>query len=78
MLNPALRKLYDEYSFRIIPKIGEAVAKDRESYQYLVESIRQFPPQQELANRMKKAGFELVKVVNLTGGIAAIHTGTKL
>ncbi len=78
VLNPALRKLYDEYSFRIIPKIGEAVAKDRESYQYLVESIRQFPPQQELANRMKKAGFELVKVVNLTGGIAAIHTGTKL
>ncbi|MBU6474690.1 MAG: bifunctional demethylmenaquinone methyltransferase/2-methoxy-6-polyprenyl-1,4-benzoquinol methylase UbiE [Alphaproteobacteria bacterium] len=78
VLNPALRKLYDEYSFRIIPKIGEAVANDHESYQYLVESIRQFPPQEELARRMRKAGFDVVKVINLSGGIAAIHSGVKL
>ena len=76
--NPALRKIYDEYSFRMIPRIGAIVAKDRESYQYLVESIRQFPNQTELATRMKKAGFEQVRYVNLSGGIAAIHTGTKL
>jgi demethylmenaquinone methyltransferase/2-methoxy-6-polyprenyl-1,4-benzoquinol methylase len=76
--NPALRKLYDEYSFRVIPRIGELVAKDRESYQYLIESIRQFPNQKELASRMKKAGFEKVKFINLSGGIAAIHIGTKL
>jgi demethylmenaquinone methyltransferase/2-methoxy-6-polyprenyl-1,4-benzoquinol methylase len=76
--NAALRKIYDEYSFRVIPKIGKLVAQDEESYQYLVESIRQFPRQEELAARMKKAGFGLVRCVNLSGGIAAIHTGTKL
>lgn len=76
--NPTFRKIYDEYSFRIIPKIGELVAKDRDSYQYLVESIRQFPKQAELATRIEKAGFERVSFVNLSGGIAAIHTGTKL
>jgi demethylmenaquinone methyltransferase / 2-methoxy-6-polyprenyl-1,4-benzoquinol methylase len=76
--NPMLRKIYDEYSFRVIPKIGALVAQDRDSYQYLVESIRQFPKQQELAGRMKKAGFELVKYTNLSGGIAAIHSGVKL
>ena len=76
--NAALRKIYDEYSFRVIPKIGEAVANDRDSYQYLVESIRQFPKQAELAGRMKEAGFESVKAINLSGGIAAIHTGVRL
>ena len=76
--NAALQKLYDEYSFRIIPKIGELVAKDRDSYQYLVESIRQFPKQAELSARLETAGFENVKVVNLSGGIAAIHIGNKL
>jgi demethylmenaquinone methyltransferase/2-methoxy-6-polyprenyl-1,4-benzoquinol methylase len=76
--NPTFRKIYDEYSFRLIPKIGALVAKDRNSYQYLVESIRQFPKQAELAARMKKAGFEQVRFVNLSGGIAAIHTGVKL
>jgi len=78
VINPALRKIYDEYSFRLIPKIGALVANDRESYQYLVESIRQFPNQKELAARMKKAGFEQVRFVNLSGGIATIHIGTKL
>lgn len=76
--NAALQKMYDEYSFRIIPKIGEIVAKDRDSYQYLVESIRQFPKQAELSARLETAGFENVKVINLSGGIAAIHVGTKL
>ncbi len=76
--NAALQKMYDEYSFRIIPKIGELVAKDRDSYQYLVESIRQFPKQAELSTRLETAGFENVKVVNLSGGIAAIHIGNKL
>ena len=78
VVNPLFHKIYDEYSFRMIPKIGELVANDRDSYQYLVESIRQFPPQAELAARMKKAGFEKVRFINLSGGIAAIHTGTKL
>lgn len=76
--NATLQKAYDEYSFRIIPKIGEIVAKDRDSYQYLVESIRQFPKQAELSARLETAGFENVKVVNLSGGIAAIHIGNKL
>ncbi len=78
MTNPLLQKIYDEYSFRLIPKIGALVTHDRDSYQYLVESIRQFPQQKELASRMKKAGFEQVRFINLSGGIAAIHTGTKL
>ncbi len=78
MVNPTLRKLYDDYSFHVIPKIGEIVAQDRESYQYLVESIRQFPAQDELKKRMERAGFEKVGVTNLTGGIAAIHCGIKL
>ncbi len=76
--NANLQKIYDEYSFRIIPKIGELVAKDRDSYQYLVESIRQFPKQAELSSRLETAGFENVKVINLSGGIAAIHIGNKL
>lgn len=76
--NNTFRKIYDEYSFRLIPKIGEMVTNDRDSYQYLVESIRQFPPQEELASRMEQAGFEQVRGINLSGGIAAIHTGVKL
>lgn len=76
--NSTLRKLYDEFSFRVIPKIGELVANDRDSYQYLVESIRQFPKQKDLARRMEKVGFECVKYIPLSGGIATIHTGTKL
>ena len=76
--NALLEKAYDVFSFRIIPRIGALVAKDRDSYQYLVESIRQFPDQESLASRMKKAGFERVTHQNLTGGIAAIHCGYKL
>lgn len=76
--NPVLKKLYDTWSFSAIPLIGEMIANDRASYQYLAESIRQFPKQQDLARRMDEAGFERVQVINLSGGIAAIHIGTKL
>jgi demethylmenaquinone methyltransferase/2-methoxy-6-polyprenyl-1,4-benzoquinol methylase len=75
---PGLREAYDQFSFRVIPRLGQIVARDRESYQYLVESIRRFPPQKALARRMEKVGFELVKVRNLSAGIAAIHAGWKL
>jgi demethylmenaquinone methyltransferase/2-methoxy-6-polyprenyl-1,4-benzoquinol methylase len=75
--NAVLKKIYDTYSFKVIPAIGEVIAKDRDSYQYLAESIRQFPPQAELAARMVTAGFEDVRVINLSGGIAAIHIGTR-
>jgi demethylmenaquinone methyltransferase / 2-methoxy-6-polyprenyl-1,4-benzoquinol methylase len=73
-----LRKLYDAFSFKVIPQIGAMVANDRDSYQYLVESIRQFPHQQGLKIRMEDAGFKRVSFENLSGGIAAIHTGVKL
>ncbi len=73
-----LQTLYDTYSFKVIPKIGALVAKDRDSYQYLVESIRQFPDQESLKKRLEQAGFQRVSYENLTGGIAAIHTGVKL
>jgi demethylmenaquinone methyltransferase/2-methoxy-6-polyprenyl-1,4-benzoquinol methylase len=66
---------YDAYSFRVIPRIGELVAKDREAYQYLVESIRRFPDQQRLAAMMGEAGFGRVAYDNFTGGVAALHRG---
>jgi ubiquinone/menaquinone biosynthesis methyltransferase len=75
---PMMAKIYDSYSFHVIPKIGEVVAKDRGSYQYLVESIRMFPKQEELAAMMKTAGFERVKYDNLTMGVVAIHQGWKI
>ena len=75
---PGLAALYDRYSFSVLPRIGGLVAGDREAYQYLVESIRQFPNQQALAERMAAAGLGQVKVRNLSGGIAAIHSGWRL
>lgn len=75
--NSTLRKIYDAYSFHVIPRIGQYIADDRDSYQYLAESIRQFPKPEELARRMKAAGFERVRIIPLSGGIAAIHTGLK-
>jgi demethylmenaquinone methyltransferase/2-methoxy-6-polyprenyl-1,4-benzoquinol methylase len=75
---PGLRALYDQYSFHVLPWMGKLVANDRESYQYLVESIRRFPPQPALAGMMKEAGFEQVSWRNLTGGIAALHSGWRL
>jgi demethylmenaquinone methyltransferase / 2-methoxy-6-polyprenyl-1,4-benzoquinol methylase len=73
-----LEKLYDVWSFQALPKIGGLVAKDSESYRYLAESIRMFPPQEELKRMFEAAGFERVSVRNLSGGIAAIHAGWKL
>jgi len=75
--DPWLRQLYDGYSFAAIPKMGELIANDRASYQYLVESIRKFSNQEELLARMDDAGFHLTKYTNLTGGIVAIHEGWK-
>jgi ubiquinone/menaquinone biosynthesis methyltransferase len=75
--NTVLRNIYDTYSFNVIPAMGEMVANDRASYQYLVESIRKFSNQDELLQRMKTAGFQGVKYTNLTGGIVALHEGWK-
>jgi demethylmenaquinone methyltransferase/2-methoxy-6-polyprenyl-1,4-benzoquinol methylase len=71
----ALQKAYDAYSFHVIPQIGEWVAKDRESYQYLVESIRRHPDQETLARMMREAGFGRVGYTNFTAGVAALHHG---
>ena len=75
---PGLSQLYDAYSFQVLPALGGLVANDRASYQYLVESIRRFPPQAELAARIEAVGFQRVSVRNLSGGIAAIHSGWRL
>jgi demethylmenaquinone methyltransferase / 2-methoxy-6-polyprenyl-1,4-benzoquinol methylase len=75
---PALARLYDFYSFRIVPEIGALVAKDRDAYRYLVESIRRFPAQDALVERIEAAGLERAKYRNLTGGIAAIHSAWRL
>jgi demethylmenaquinone methyltransferase/2-methoxy-6-polyprenyl-1,4-benzoquinol methylase len=75
---PVLRRLYDIYSFNVLPRLGAVIARDRDAYQYLVESIRRFPPQAELAAMMGQAGFEQVTWRNLSAGIAAIHGGWRL
>lgn len=74
---PLLEKIYDIYSFNIIPRIGKAVADDAESYQYLSESIRKHPGQEELKTMFEAAGFEDCDYFNLTGGIVAVHRGFK-
>lgn len=74
---PLFSKLYDFYSFNVIPKMGELVANDRESYQYLIESIRMHPDQETLKSMMMEAGFENVEYFNLNGGIVALHKGYK-
>lgn len=74
----ALRGLYDAYSFAVIPRIGEMVLHDRDSYQYLVESIRRFPTQDRFAAMIREAGFKNVGYTNFTGGIAALHHGWAL
>ncbi|WP_084397395.1 bifunctional demethylmenaquinone methyltransferase/2-methoxy-6-polyprenyl-1,4-benzoquinol methylase UbiE [Henriciella aquimarina] len=75
MTAPMLQKLYDTYSFNVIPRIGELVASDRDSYQYLVESIRKFPEQQAFREEVESAGFSGVSITNFSGGIAALHFG---
>ncbi len=76
--NAGLQKLYDLYSFNVIPRMGQAIAGDRDSYQYLVESIRRFPDQETFAGMIRAAGFDQVKYRNLSMGIAALHSGWKL
>jgi demethylmenaquinone methyltransferase/2-methoxy-6-polyprenyl-1,4-benzoquinol methylase len=75
---PGLKEFYDMYSFNVLPRVGEMVTGNREAYQYLVESIRRFPPQEEMAGMVRAAGFSRVAVRNLSGGIAAIHSGWRL
>lgn len=76
--NDLMQKAYDLYSFNVIPAMGQVVTGDRDSYQYLVESIRQFPDQETFAGMIRAAGFGQVKYRNLTMGIAALHSGWKL
>jgi demethylmenaquinone methyltransferase / 2-methoxy-6-polyprenyl-1,4-benzoquinol methylase len=75
---PLFDRLYDLYSFAVLPRLGQMVAGDGDAYRYLVESIRRFPAQDELAELMGAAGFEQVSYRNLTGGIAALHSGWRL
>ena len=72
-----ISKAYDFYSFNILPKMGELVAKDGDSYQYLAESIRMHPDQDTLKDMMDSAGFEQTSFKNLTGGVVALHKGYK-
>jgi demethylmenaquinone methyltransferase/2-methoxy-6-polyprenyl-1,4-benzoquinol methylase len=74
----ALVPIYDAWSFKVLPRLGERIAKDADSYQYLAESIRMFPDQEKLAWMMRSAGMERVAYRSLTGGIVAIHTGYRL
>lgn len=76
--NDLLQWAYDRYSFNVIPAMGRVVTGDRDSYQYLVESIRQFPDQDAFATMIRAAGFGQVKYRNLTMGVAALHSGWKL
>jgi len=75
--NPLVRPLYDAYSFNVIPAMGELVAHDRPSYQYLVESIRKFPDQEAFADLMRGAGFRNVTYTNFSFGVVAMHSGFK-
>ncbi|XP_059490411.1 2-methoxy-6-polyprenyl-1,4-benzoquinol methylase, mitochondrial [Neocloeon triangulifer] len=76
--NENLRWLYDQYSFQAIPVMGQLIAGQWKAYQYLVESIRQFPNQEEFASMIERAGFKFVRYENLTFGVVAVHSGHKL
>ena len=76
--NPMMQAAYDSYSFNVIPQMGQLIAGDRDSYQYLVESIRKFPNQETFLGMVKTAGFGNAKYRNLSLGIAALHSGWKL
>ena len=77
-LNAGLAKVYDQYSFRLLPLMGKLVARDADSYRYLAESIRMHPDQATLKGMMENAGLSRVQVYNLTGGIVAVHRGYRL
>ena len=76
--NQTLNKIYDAFSFNVVPRLGKLIANDAESYQYLIESIRKFPSQEKLANLVTEAGFRQVKYRNLTQGVVAMHSGWKI
>ena len=76
--NDIISWFYEKYSFNIIPKLGEFIANDKESYQYLVESIRKFPDQDTFSDMINNEGFKQVKYRDLTFGIAALHSGWKI
>ncbi|MGR3502083.1 bifunctional demethylmenaquinone methyltransferase/2-methoxy-6-polyprenyl-1,4-benzoquinol methylase UbiE [Pseudaestuariivita sp.] len=76
--NDMMQKAYDLYSFNVIPRMGQLIANDRDSYQYLVESIRQFPDQETFLGMVRQAGFDQAKYRNLSMGIACLHSGWKL
>jgi demethylmenaquinone methyltransferase/2-methoxy-6-polyprenyl-1,4-benzoquinol methylase len=75
---PLAQKAYDLYSFNIIPRMGQMIANDRDSYQYLVESIRKFPNQETFLSMVQQAGFENTSYRNLSLGIATLHSGWKI
>ena len=75
---PGFKEVYDAYSHHLVPRMGEAIAGDAESYRYLVESIRRFPPMPEFAAMIRQAGFSQVKVEPILGGVVAIHSGWKV
>jgi len=75
---PLLDVIYDAYSFNVIPSMGQWITGDRDSYQYLVESIRRFPDQHRFERMIQHAGFDLVRHENMTGGIVALHRGYKI
>lgn len=75
---PLFKSIYDQFSFHVIPTIGQVVARDKASYQYLVESIRQFPRQDELLAMLQAAGFQCCSYTNFSLGIVAVHSGFKL
>ena len=76
--NSLLKKIYDIWSFKFMPRIGQKITGDKEAYDYLVESIRQFPSQPELTQMFSEAGFSRVKYRNLSNGIVTLHSGWKL
>ncbi|HYY15641.1 MAG TPA: bifunctional demethylmenaquinone methyltransferase/2-methoxy-6-polyprenyl-1,4-benzoquinol methylase UbiE [Gammaproteobacteria bacterium] len=78
LVMPLLQRLYDSYSFTVLPWLGKLVVGDAESYRYLLESIRRHPGQETLKSMMESAGFDLIAYYNLSGGIAAVHCGYKL
>src|SRR3546814_4692694 len=74
---PGFAQAYDAYSHHLVPKLGKLIADDEDSYRYLIESIRRFPPMPEFARMIREAGFTAVKVEPILGGLVAIHSGWK-
>ncbi|WP_260924795.1 class I SAM-dependent methyltransferase [Novosphingobium sp. 9] len=75
---PGFKEVYDAYSHKLVPKLGSMIAGDAESYRYLIESIRRFPPMPEFEGMIRKAGFKHTKVEPILGGLVAIHSGWKV